>query len=134
MAKVYVSYQETSSYRGDSLEKGKCSTLILITSLTARFLQLNDLTLFRFPTLAFQMHFQQEQGTAYTLSGKVDAMNYVSVSVDKFFQCRMTGSYLGRKFLHKKRRKEEQVLNLSCLLAGKTKKESTIMFYEMLVI
>lgn len=46
---------------------------------------------------------------------------------------RMTESYLVGKFLHKKRRKEEQVLNLSRLLAGKTKKESTIMFYEILV-
>lgn len=60
-------------------------------------------------------------------------MNCVGSSFDELFLGRMAESYLAGKFLHKKRRKEEQVLNLSCLLAGKTKKESTIMFYEILV-
>ncbi|KAH6831277.1 Rad21/Rec8-like family protein [Perilla frutescens var. hirtella] len=68
-------HEETSSYKGDSLEKDACSA-----------------------------------------------------------RTRMTASYLGRKFLHKKRRKDEQVLSLSHILAGKTKKESTIMFYEILVL
>ncbi|XP_047947637.1 sister chromatid cohesion 1 protein 2 isoform X2 [Salvia hispanica] len=47
---------------------------------------------------------------------------------------RVIGSYLAKKLLHKRTRKEEEVLSLSRLLAGKTKKESTIMFYEMLVL
>ncbi|PIM99329.1 hypothetical protein CDL12_28176 [Handroanthus impetiginosus] len=47
---------------------------------------------------------------------------------------RMTESYLGRKFMEKKRRKEEEVLNLSQLLAGKTKKENARLFYDILVL
>ncbi|XP_042061307.1 sister chromatid cohesion 1 protein 2-like isoform X2 [Salvia splendens] len=47
---------------------------------------------------------------------------------------RVIGSHLAKKLLHKRTRKEEEVLSLSRLLAGKTKKESTIMFYEILVL
>ncbi|KAL6518739.1 hypothetical protein OROHE_017492 [Orobanche hederae] len=43
-------------------------------------------------------------------------------------------SYLGKKFLEKKKHREEQVLNLSQLLAGNTKKESARLFYEILVL
>ncbi|KAL6552907.1 hypothetical protein OROGR_006749 [Orobanche gracilis] len=43
-------------------------------------------------------------------------------------------SYLGKKFLEKKKQREEQVLNLSQLLAGNTKKESARLFYEILVL
>ncbi|XP_042065716.1 sister chromatid cohesion 1 protein 3-like isoform X1 [Salvia splendens] len=68
-------FQETSSFRGDSLEKGAFSA-----------------------------------------------------------RTRVIGSYLAKKLLHKRTRKEEEVLSLSRLLAGKTKKESTIMFYEILVL
>lgn len=51
-----------------------------------------------------------------------------------FCLSRMAGSYLGRKFLDKKSQKEEEVLNLSHLLARKTKKESARLFYEILVL
>ncbi|KAL1564288.1 sister chromatid cohesion 1 protein 3-like isoform X1 [Salvia divinorum] len=47
---------------------------------------------------------------------------------------RVIGSYFCKKLLHKRIRKKEEVLSLSRLLAGKTKKESTIMFYEILVL
>ncbi|KAL8475274.1 hypothetical protein ACS0TY_028090 [Phlomoides rotata] len=47
---------------------------------------------------------------------------------------RMAGSYLSTKFLEKKSRKEEEVVSLSHLLEGKTKKESARFFYETLVL
>ncbi|XP_020554635.1 sister chromatid cohesion 1 protein 2 isoform X2 [Sesamum indicum] len=46
---------------------------------------------------------------------------------------RMTENYLSRKFQDKKRQNEEDVLNLSQLLEGKTKKQSARLFYELLV-
>ncbi|KAL2240621.1 UNVERIFIED_CONTAM: Sister chromatid cohesion 1 protein 2 [Sesamum indicum] len=46
----------------------------------------------------------------------------------------MTENYLSRKFQDKKRQNEEDVLNLSQLLEGKTKKQSARLFYELLVL
>ncbi|CAA0820131.1 Unknown protein [Striga hermonthica] len=46
---------------------------------------------------------------------------------------RVVGSYLTKIFLSK-RKHEKQVLHLSQLLAGKTRKESARLFYEMLVL
>ncbi|KAL3629106.1 hypothetical protein CASFOL_026328 [Castilleja foliolosa] len=47
---------------------------------------------------------------------------------------RMIGNYLGKMFSDRKEQKKEQVLNLSQLVAGKTKKESARFFYEILVL
>ncbi|KAK6155273.1 hypothetical protein DH2020_009521 [Rehmannia glutinosa] len=84
-----------------------------------------------------EVHTLQEQGMIETLSQSLaDIVYYIKDNFDEFylFLSRMIGSYLGRKFLDKKRRNKEQVLNLSHLLAGKTKKESARLFYEILVL
>ncbi|KAL0351116.1 UNVERIFIED_CONTAM: Sister chromatid cohesion 1 protein 2 [Sesamum radiatum] len=47
---------------------------------------------------------------------------------------RMTENYLSRKFQDKKRQNEEDVLNFSQLLEGKTKKQSARLFYDILVL
>ncbi|KAL0450776.1 UNVERIFIED_CONTAM: Sister chromatid cohesion 1 protein 2 [Sesamum latifolium] len=47
---------------------------------------------------------------------------------------RMTENYLSKKFQDKKRQNEEDVLNLSQLLEGKTKKQSARLFYDILVL
>ncbi|KAL3829508.1 hypothetical protein ACJIZ3_018310 [Penstemon smallii] len=47
---------------------------------------------------------------------------------------RMVGSYLHKNFVDKKMQKKDEVLNLSQILEGKTKKESARLFYETLVL
>ncbi|KAK4417876.1 Sister chromatid cohesion 1 protein 2 [Sesamum alatum] len=47
---------------------------------------------------------------------------------------RMTENYLSRKFQDKRRQNNDDVLNLSQLLEGKTKKQSARLFYDILVL
>ncbi|XP_075507956.1 sister chromatid cohesion 1 protein 2-like [Primulina tabacum] len=47
---------------------------------------------------------------------------------------RMTGRYLYKKFLYKKRQQHEEVVDLSEILSQKTKIESARLFYEILVL
>ena len=50
-----------------------------------------------------------------------------------FFVYRMVAKYLRRNFLNQKERAEEEMLNLSRIVEGRTKKESARFFYEILV-
>ncbi|KAL0377317.1 UNVERIFIED_CONTAM: Sister chromatid cohesion 1 protein 2 [Sesamum radiatum] len=47
---------------------------------------------------------------------------------------RITEDYLSKKFQDRKRQNEEDVLNLSQLVEGKTKKQSARLFYDILVL
>ncbi|XP_057766913.1 sister chromatid cohesion 1 protein 2-like isoform X2 [Salvia miltiorrhiza] len=77
----------------------------------------------------------KQLGLDYLLQEETSSYKGDSLEKDAFTaRTRIIGSYLGRKILHKKIRTDEEVLSLSRLLAGKTKKESTIMFYEILVL
>ncbi|KAL7140622.1 hypothetical protein ABFS83_08G001200 [Erythranthe nasuta] len=76
-------------------------------------------------SLEFDAVFQEEINSFEGGSSEKDAYSE---------KTRMIGRYLSRKFLDKKRHKDEAVLNLLQLLTRKTKKESARFFYEILVL
>ncbi|KAL9157375.1 hypothetical protein ABFS82_08G001200 [Erythranthe guttata] len=76
-------------------------------------------------SLEFDAVFQEEINSFDGGSSEKDAYSE---------KTRMIGRYLSRKFLDKKRHKDEEVLNLLQLLTRKTKKESARFFYEILVL
>ncbi|XP_073152462.1 sister chromatid cohesion 1 protein 2 [Henckelia pumila] len=58
-----------------------------------------------------------------------------SLEKDKYAtRTRMTGRYLYKNFLHKRRQQQDEVVDLSEILSQKTKKESARLFYEILVL
>ncbi|KAF8399912.1 hypothetical protein HHK36_015782 [Tetracentron sinense] len=51
-----------------------------------------------------------------------------------FIVCRAVASYLRKSFLNQKEQRQEEVVNLVPVLEGRTRKESSRLFYEILVL